>query len=173
MRTRSLSQARDTDSNGARPLVLLSVATAIGALCAVLVLLDDSVGRGVDDTAVATVNGTRLEMTQYQRAVRLFSSEKRSAVTPGDRALILERMIEEELLLQYGVEAGLVRSNQAVRAEVLRSVTTSLMAELDARPVGRVDTPEQEAARNRHLADYLGLLRDSAAIRRVVTRVEP
>jgi hypothetical protein len=149
------------------------LAASIGALCAVLALLDDSVGRGVDHAVVATVNGTRLELTQYQRAVRLFSSEKRSAVTPEDRALILERMIEEELLLQYGVEIGLVRNNQAVRAEVLQSVTTSLMAELNASAVGSAKTTEHLAERERHLADYLGLLRDGAAIRRVVSGVEP
>ena len=106
-------------------------------------------------------------MAEYQRAVRLFSSEKRSAITPADRALILERMIEEELLLQYGIESGLVRNNHRVRAEVMRAVTSSLMADLESSAAVRDGTPDREADRNARLADYLAQLRDSATIRRV------
>ena len=80
-------------------------------------------------------------------------------------------MIEEELLLQYGIEAGLVRDNQAVRAEVLRAVMRSLMADLDASAVVRDGAPDREAERNGRLADYLAQLRDSATIRRVAPGV--
>ncbi len=83
-------------------LTRLALGAAAGALCAVLVLLADSAGGGVDATVVASVNGSRLELDEYHRALRLFASEKRSAITTDDRSLILERMIEEELLLQYG-----------------------------------------------------------------------
>ena len=145
-----------------RPLTRLALGAAVGALCAVLVLLGDSAGRGVDAGTVATVNGSRLELDQYQRAVRLFASEKRSPVTTDDRSLILERMIEEELLLQYGVEAGLVRDDPAVRAEVLRSVMTSLTADLQARGDAEAD---RGPVPYDPLAQYLGQLRSGATIR--------
>jgi hypothetical protein len=150
---------------GVRPLsalTRLALGASVGALCAILVLLGDSAGRGVDASAVASVNGSRLDLGEYQRAVRLFASEKRSAVTMDDRSLILERMIEEELLLQYGVAAGLVRDHPAVRAEALRSVMTSLTAEQQARGDDEVD---RGPARYDPLAEYLGQLRSGAAIR--------
>lgn len=111
---------------------------------------------------VASVNGRPLDLAQYQRAVGLYASEKRSAVTDDDRSLILERMIEEELLRQYGVHSGLVRSDPGVRAEVLRAVTTSLTAQLDAG-----DNAVEKTARDTStaLADYLALLRSGASIR--------
>ncbi len=144
----------------ARPLIVLGLAAVVGALAAHINLLDDSAGRVADDSVVATVNGTTLEMAEYQRAVRLFASEKRSPVTPQDRALILERMIEEELLLQYGVEEGLVRSDAGVRAEVLRAVVSSLLADLEASAELQTDGADD-------LAEYLRQLRDGATIRRV------
>ena len=151
-------------------LTRLALGASVGALCAVLVLLGDTSGLGVDAGAVASVNGSPLDLEQYQRAVRLFASEKRSAVTTEDRSLILERMIEEELLLQYGVEAGLVRNHPAVRAEVLRSVMTSLTAELQARGEGEVKTGQ---ARYDPLAEYLGQLRSGATIRWAGSGVTP
>ncbi len=140
----------------------LALGAVVGALCAVLVLLDDTTGRGVDEGAVASVNGSPLALDEYQRAVRLFASEKRSAVSRDDRSLILERMIEEELLLQYGLQAGLVRDDPGVRAEVLRSVITRLTAESQAR-----DGVEASggASTQDPLAEYLGQLRAGASIR--------
>lgn len=143
-------------------LTRLALGATAGALCAVLVLLGDSVGGGVDATAVASVNGSRLDLDEYHRALRLFASEKRSATTTDDRSLILERMIEEELLLQYGLEAGLLREHPAVRAEVLRSVVTSLTAELQARNDEEIDSGP---AAYDPLAEYLGQLRAAASIR--------
>jgi hypothetical protein len=151
-------------------LTRLALGASVGALCAVLVLLGDPAGRGVDTGAVASVNGSPLDLEQYQRAVRLFASEKRSAVTLEDRSLILERMIEEELLLQYGVEAGLVRNDPGVRAEVLRSVMTSLTAELQARGEGE---SERSPSRYDPLAEYLGQLRSGATIRWAGSGVTP
>lgn len=146
----------------ASALARLALGASVGALCAIVALLGDSAGRGMDATTVASVNGSRLSFDEYQRAVRLFASEKRSAITTDDRSLILERMIEEELLLQYGVETGLVRNDRAVRTEVLRSVMTSLTAELQARGDDEANSGQ---ARYDPLSEYLRQLRNGATIR--------
>ena len=143
------------------PLLRLALGASLGGLCAILVLLGGSGSHSLDDSAVASVNGIELELAQYRRALRMFASEKREPITEGDRSLILERMIEEELLLHYGVESGLVRSDPAVRAEVVRSVVTSLMTELEARN----DKSSPEQAREVALAEYIGQLRKDATIR--------
>lgn len=146
----------------------LALGASLGAFCAVLVLLGGPGKSEVGDNAVASVNGRQLPLAQYQRALRMFASEKRHAVTAQDRSLILARMIEEELLLLHGVESGLVRNNPAVRAEVLRSVMASLMTEFTARIDGEIG-PQQ--GRDAALAEYIGQLRNGADIRWSVVEV--
>jgi hypothetical protein len=148
----------------------LALGASRGVLCAVLVLLGGQGKSEVGANAVASVNGSQLKLAQYQRALRMFASEKRSAVTAEDRSLILERMIEEELLLLHGVESGLVRNNPAVRAEVIRSVMASLMTELEARIDGEISPQRGPDAA---LAEYIGQLRNGANIRWSATGVEP
>jgi hypothetical protein len=139
----------------------LALGASLGAFCAVLVLLGGPGKSELGANAVASVNGSQLKLAQYQRALRMFASEKRSAVTAADRSMILERMIEEELLLLHGVESGLVRNNPAVRAEAIRSVMASLMTELEARIDGEI-SPRQ--GRDAALAEYIGQLRNGAYI---------
>ena len=147
------------------PLIGLAIAACLGALFAVLALTGAIRDNAFDDSLVAAVNGTGLQLAEYQRAVQLFDSEKRFGVNQADRSLILERMIEEELLVQHGVELGLVRRNQPVRAEVLQSVIVSLTSELQAGEVASGDVDRQEKARDDRLIEYIGHLRESATIR--------
>jgi hypothetical protein len=154
------------------PLIRLATGASLGALFAVLTLLGDARKSDMDVSSVASVNGSGLELAEYQRAVQLFGSEKRFALTQGDRSLILERMIEEELLVQYGLESGLVRRSKAVRSEVLRSVIASLTTELEARAVEGNDGYDHGQARDDLLLEYLGHLRDSATIQWASSGVE-
>ena len=78
-----------------RPLLLLTGGALLGLMLALMNLLGANGGGDIDESVVALVNGTPLESAEYQRALQLFASEKRSAITGGDRSLILERMIEE------------------------------------------------------------------------------
>lgn len=150
--------------------VRLALGASLGAFCAVLVLLGGPAQSELGVDAVASVNGSELPLAQYQRALRMFASEKRSAVTAEDRSLVLARMIEEELLLLHGVDSGLVRDNPAVRAEVIRSVMASLLTELEARTDGELN-PQRD--RDAALADYIGQLRNGADIRWSATGVVP
>jgi hypothetical protein len=153
-----------------RPLLLLAGGALLGFMFAVMNFPDVNVGGDMAWSVVARVNGTELESAEYQRALQLFASEKRYAITDGDRSLILARMVEEELLLQYGVKAGLVRTSSAVRSEVLQSVVAGLTMELEARADGASDpTRRSEDA----LAQYLGQLRDAATLRWAVSGRQP
>ncbi|MEH6580880.1 MAG: SurA N-terminal domain-containing protein [Halioglobus sp.] len=157
--------APETASRAGQSLLLLATGAALGLVFALLNLLGVNSTGDLDASAVARVNGTQLELAEYERALQLLASEKRNALTGNDRSLVLERMIEEELLVQYGVTAGLVRTNRAVRTEALQSVITGLTVELEARSSEPHDqkTPAQE--RDDRLTTYLGQLRDAATIR--------
>lgn len=115
-----------------RSLSILLLAAIIGIGLGTLTAADWFSSDNLPDTVVARVNDTDVQLAEYQRALRLFASERRDPITDHDRALVLERMIEEELLLQHGVTSGLVRGDRAVRTAAIQSILTGLLVEIEA-----------------------------------------
>ncbi len=123
-----------------RPLLLLVLAITLGATLAAAGLFG---GSGATATlppgAVARVNGTVIRMEEYQRAVNGVGSDRRSPVTPEMQRQVLDRIIEEELLLQKAVSLGLVRDDMRVRRAL-----TSAMIETAAAGGGSVEPSDAE-----------------------------
>ena len=108
-------------------------------------------------TVVARVNDTDVQLGEYNRALRLFASEKRDPIRDHDRNLVLERMVEEELLVQHGVASGLVRGDRGVRTAAIESILTGLLVEIEA--------DATDTTHDIELREYLGQLREVATIR--------
>ena len=106
-------------------------------------------------TAVASVNHQQIRLAEYRRALGLFASDKRELLTEDDRSLVLQRLIDEELLIQHGITSGLIRTDMAVRSAALESVLAGLMIEIEA---SSGDSAEKA------LTDYLAHLRATANI---------
>jgi len=138
-----------------------SISILLGALSAVS---DYGNENQLSATVVALVNHQQIRLAEYQRATELFASDKREPLTEDDRSLVLQRLIDEELLIQYGISSGLIRSDLAVRAVVLESVLAGLMVEVEA--TGG-DSAEQT------LTDYLAHLRTTASIEWAASWVVP
>lgn len=85
----------------------------------------DALGLG----AAATVDGRAIPREAVARAVEALSNDKRNAVTPADEAAALERLIEEELLIQRGIELGLAETDLAARKAIVQSVLQLAIAE--------------------------------------------
>lgn len=83
----------------------------------------------VPDGVIALVNGKALREEDYLNAVASLAGDKRAAVTDEDRAHVLNRMIEEELLIQQGIAAGLVDSDRTVRKAVTQAMLAVVVAE--------------------------------------------
>jgi hypothetical protein len=162
--THVIGKDKRTSYSTELPLFKLAVGALIGLVFAIAPFLNFGVANNIDSNVVVKVNNTSLSFAEYERALQLFASEKNFGITIGDRSLILTRMIEEELLVQYGIDEGLVNTDAAVRSEVLKAVMSGLMVELDAtKKVGG----QQHAAdedRNQHLVRYLAQLRRGAEI---------
>ena len=105
--------------------------------------------------SAARVNHTEIRQLDYQRALGLMASGKRSPLTAEDRILVLERLIQEELLVQYGTAQDLLRTDRKVRSAVLQSVLAGL--DIQARATAERDSDSG-------LQDYLTELRSSADI---------
>ena len=107
----------------------------------------------LSEPSIAAVNSTQIRLLEYQRALNMLASEKRDAVTDQDRDLVLQRLIDEELLIQQGLNSDLIRTNIAVRNVVLQSILAGIMVEIEA-------SNSQEQV----LADYIENLKISANI---------
>ena len=104
-------------------------------------------------SVIAKVNSTEVRLLEYQRALKMLADDRRDAITDLDRELVLKRLIDEELLIQQGINAGLVRTDMAVRTLVLQSILAGIMTEIEA-------SDGQEQA----LEDYLTRLKATADI---------
>lgn len=89
----------------------------------------------------ATVNGTAISQADLERAVDALAQERRTALGSEERGHVLDRMIEEELLVQRGVAIGLLRSDRAVRAALVASMIDSVVAQAAS------DEPEEAELR--------------------------
>jgi hypothetical protein len=113
---------------------------------------------GALDTYVARVNDCPIRQLDYQRALSLLASGKRGELNDQDRELVLQRLIQEELLVQYASDTELLRTNQKLRAAVLQSV----LAGLNIESLSTATATDSDISSG--LEEYLTQLRNSADI---------
>jgi parvulin-like peptidyl-prolyl isomerase len=119
-----------------RSLAWLVAGAVAGMVAAAWGLLGtDARGAALPDGVVASVNGTLLYAEDYRRLVEGLESDTREPASPELRQRVLDRMIDEELLVQRGVELGLVESDRRVRADLTQAMIQSIVVETeDERP---------------------------------------
>jgi hypothetical protein len=111
-----------------RPDVYYLVAGAIGIVAALI----GAVGGPQLELAnrpAAIVNGVPIPREALARAVLALENDSRNPVTVEREAAVLERLIEEELLVQHGVDLGLAETDFAARRALVQSVLTLAVAE--------------------------------------------
>lgn len=115
---------------GRTPTALLALGTLIGLILAATSLFG-SPRRSASSPAasappaadaVASVNGVPLSRTEFVRALEAMGRDRREPVGPDERRRILDRLVDEELLLQRGIELGLVRRDAKVRNDLVAAV---------------------------------------------------
>jgi PPIC-type PPIASE domain len=79
--------------------------------------------------AAAVVDGRPIPREAAARAVEALRNDKRNPVTPEDERAALERLIEEELLVQRGVAMGLAETDIGARKAIVQSVLQLAIAE--------------------------------------------
>ena len=92
---------------------------------------------GPPDGVVALVNGEPIRADDYARMVQAVANDKRDALTEADRRRVLDRLIEEELLVQRGLALGLARQDRRVRADLTTTVIDSVAGDADEREPSR------------------------------------
>jgi hypothetical protein len=109
----------------------LAVGALAGAVLAAygLINADRSSAAEIPDNAVAVVNGRPIMRADYERALAALVTDSRPG--RGRQATerrVLDRLIEEELLVQRGVELELMERDRRVRADLSAAVIDLLVA---------------------------------------------
>jgi parvulin-like peptidyl-prolyl isomerase len=125
-----------------RPLLWLAGGAAAGvALAAWGLLGTDTTGAPLPEGVVASVNGALIRTDDWARLVEGVESDTREKASPELRRRVLDRMIDEELLVQRAVELGLVDTDRRVRADLTQAMIQSIVVETQD------DSPEPEELR--------------------------
>jgi parvulin-like peptidyl-prolyl isomerase len=125
-------------AESSRPLWwLLAGAVAGVALAAQGLLSSAGPGGELPEHGVARVNGTLIFSDEFERLVAGLESDTREVAPPETRRRVLDRMIDEELLVQRGLELGLAESDRRVRADITAAMIRSVVVEAE-------DDPPQE-----------------------------
>jgi hypothetical protein len=106
----------------ARALALLAAGAVAGLALAGWSLFSSAPPRSVPPHAAVLVNGKPVLRSDWRAQVEVLEGEPWDKTTPAQRQAALRSMIEEELLVQRGLELGLPDSDPDVRAALSNAV---------------------------------------------------
>ncbi len=118
-----------------RGTMLLTVGSTLGLLVAAAGLLAsgrETAGTAGRDT-IARVNGVTIRADDYRRALDAVAADRRVPPDAAMRQHVLDRLIDEELLVQRGLELGLPRVDARVRRDLAAAVIDAAGATATAR----------------------------------------
>lgn len=126
---------KESTTNAHRPLLLLGLGAAAGLVLAATGLLRSGTALpGTLDAGVAaTVNGAVIRSDDYERLVSGFERDTRAEADAATRKRLLDRMIDEELLVQRALELGLANSDRKIRGELTAAVIRAVVVEAEER----------------------------------------
>jgi parvulin-like peptidyl-prolyl isomerase len=119
----------------------LALGAAAGIASAGYGVLGPGSAPALPQGAVASVNGVAISADTYTRLVEGFEADTREAASDEMRRRILDRLIEEELLVQRGLALGLAENDRRVRADIVQAMIRSAVAESET------ETPSERALR--------------------------
>ena len=91
-----------------------------------------------DKNVVVSVNGHPIFQSDWDLALQALAMNKRNEITKEDQLLVLERLIDEQLLLQRGLEIDLPQTEGMVRKAIVNAMIDKVVVE------GQVSTINEE-----------------------------
>ena len=111
-----------------RAVRTLVAGALLGLAFAAWGLLQADATRGpLPEGVVARVNGSLLRRAEYERLLTGLEDDLRQPPSDALRHRVLDRMIDEELLVQRGLELGLVESDRRIRGEITSAMIRSIV----------------------------------------------
>ena len=133
-----------TERPAGRPVWLLLVGAALGLGLAVVGLLEAPGSEPkLPAEAVARVGERIIRRVDYERVLAGVENDLRNPVDAAMRRRVLERMIDEELLVQRALDLGLAAVDRRIRGELTSALIDSIVAGAEAE--AKADGPDDRA----------------------------
>ena len=79
----------------------------------------------------AQIEDISIPMEKYLLQLDGLSKDKRSPITQEDKEYVLERMIEEELLIKRAIDLGMLNNNPMARGTIVQQMIKTIISEND------------------------------------------
>ena len=91
---------------------------------------------------VANIEGAKITKEKYLLQLEGLRSDKRSPLTQKDKEFVLERMIEEELLIKRALDMGMLRTNPMARGTIVQQMINRIISDNDMVEVSEAELNE-------------------------------
>ena len=78
---------------------------------------------------IAIINGVEIKRDNVVRQIKALADDKRNPITTKDTQYVLQRIIEEELLVQRGIEVRLASTDRQTRGTIVNSMISMITAD--------------------------------------------
>ncbi|MFO1407863.1 MAG: peptidyl-prolyl cis-trans isomerase [Steroidobacteraceae bacterium] len=140
------------ETGSARGRALLAIGAAAGLAAALWGALGPPARARVGGDVIATVNGAAISRADYERAIGALGSDKRSPMTAADERRVLDNLVDEQLLVERGLELGLGEQDIAVRKALIDAMVQFAVADAAGREPTEQELREYYAARPKLVA---------------------
>ena len=107
--------------------LVLSAGLIVGALLAGLSIIQES--NFSNFKYAAKIEDTSISMEKYLVQLEGLAKDKKSPITQKDKEYVLERMIEEELLIKRALDLGMLENNPIARGTIVQQMIKTIIAE--------------------------------------------
>ena len=80
---------------------------------------------------VAKIDERAISKEKYETYLESIAQSRKTGLIESDPENILERMIDEELLIQRGIDLGMIENNPEIRSMIIQKMISSIVAETD------------------------------------------
>ena len=82
-----------------------------------------------DQNWAAKIEDRLIPFERYEMQLEGLANDKRSPLTNEDREYVLERMIEEELLIKRAIDLGMLENNPVARGTIVQQMIKNIISE--------------------------------------------
>ncbi len=120
---------------GIHPLLLLGGIISIG-------IIGSSFIKEVDVSQlnwVAKIDDRAISKDKYEIYLESIAQSRKTGLIESDPENILERMIDEELLIQRGIDLGMIENDSEIRSTIIQKMIGSIIAETNDLRISKQD----------------------------------
>ena len=106
---------------------ILGIGLILGIVLAALAIVEKN--NITDQNWAAKIEDQLIPYERYQMQLEGLAKDKRSPLTNRDKEYVLERMIEEELLIKRAIDLGMLENNPMARGTIVQQMIKNIVTE--------------------------------------------